>query len=268
MKFITSIVASLAISALVSFLVTFAFTRTLMNATYLSSQADKAGLYNEVTVLLPKALAGENASQTQINQAAAMVDPTKVKSALDQFLHDMEKFLKDNGAPPEIAVAQFVSSDGGNGLSSEIINQKIKFPEESAAGVKSGIRAITQGEKIGLYGTILLLLVLILLCVKQHNYKPLIGVFMMSALFTAASYYIIRFGATLASEKLKQLPDGFQGVSLAGQTAIKNISADISQKFLTYTIVLLVLASLLIIVNIISYFRHRHGTTEQKSKTE
>lgn len=109
MKYINKFFIFLMAISLSSAILTFCLDRTVLNADYVTEQADKSGVYNDLAQSLPKQLAGGGETSPQMQAALErVVTPEFLQTNFDAYFHNLETAYRSNAAVPPLDLTAII----------------------------------------------------------------------------------------------------------------------------------------------------------------
>ncbi len=263
MKFINKFFIGLMALSLATTILAFCLDQTLLRADFVTAQADKSGIYTDLSKTLPKQLAGDSPSAPAIQAAfERIITPEYLQTNFDGYLRNLETAIRTGSAIPPLDLTDLVAQAKAAGLQLSPADEAkltkqltIQFAGSQNADQISKSQPPAKLYRRAASGKWLLALAtlatmaLVFVTAPHHRLKALGHGFLSATIWLGVYYVFFRLAPGIASHQLKTAKD----FSLSGSVSklITLAASGVAQKLLYAGIVTAALGAVLWILSMI-----------------
>ncbi len=265
MKILAGLLSSLLVVLVLSSCLTLALRQTVLNTTYISNKISSTHLTTDISAALPAVISSKAGDGPDTKQVAAVAQkvltPQALQTKVDLALTQLNDYLNRSGPTPQLDLRDLAAQAKAQGfeLPAEVTTQPFTLKSETAQKIKQGYEIGNKAYFVSLTTTLVLLLILFLICVKEKTYKFLISLFLFSALLQTALFVITKYLPSFIAPKIPQSDVAFRSLQTAAEAFAWSVLSDVGQWFLVFAITFFVLGFVTLGFAAISRIRHKRA---------
>jgi len=231
MKLINKFFITLMALSLSSAILAFCLDSTILNANFVTAQADKSGVYTDLAKQLPAQLASGSDTAPAIQTAfERVITPAYLQSNFDSYIHNLQTAYQSGGAVPTLDLTSLIPQAEATGVQfspQDIANLNKELTIQIASpttGTVQGTTATTTVAKpstpgfSGLYRktsaakwllvlATLVTMALVFVTAPYHRLRALGHGFLSATFWIAVYYAFFRVAPGIAIHQLKTAKD-------------------------------------------------------------
>lgn len=284
MKQLNRVFITLMALSLSSAILAFCLDMTILNAKFITTQADKSGIYTDLSKQLPKQLAGGGETSPALQSALEKeMTPEYLQQNFDAYIHNLGSAYQTGAAIPPLDLTALVAQIEADGVQLSA-SDKAKLNQELTIQVASPATATTPTStekttsKVGfsnlyrktsaakwlLIAASLVFAALVFVSAPHHRLRALGHGFFSTTIWLAIYYAFFRLAPGIAIHQLKSSPDF--SLSDSVNRLITLAASGVAQRLLYAGIVTAALGALLWVVSMfMPHFGTGHGKDDKRT---